>query len=199
MTMLKKIDRQECLDKFSTFPLREYDKKKDEEVFYYPNINSLYWLKLQADTEIQLKKKIAAELVSLYRELGIDRLTFLCDFNSTWITKNSKNRTDYKQLINAVKYLRDNKVTLKFNGGITVDIAHLKEFLEHFIILTRCDASFSYYHFINDDEDLIGYIHYDGEVRFDTLNNKANDRFLKAIKKTTFEDTGRENLKRSRY
>lgn len=46
--------------------------------------------------------------------------------------------------------------------------------------------------------DLIGYIHYDGEVRFDTLNNKANDQFLKAIKKTTFEDTGRENSKRSR-
>ena len=195
-TMLKKIPRQECLDKFSTFPLREYDKTKDDDVFSYPDINTLYWLKLQADTAIQLKKKIAIEIVNLYRELGIDKLTFLCDFNSTWITKNSKDRTDYKQLANAVKYLRENKVGLKFNGGITVDITHLREFLEHFYILTRCDASFSYYHFIDDNEDFIGYVHYDGEVRFDTLNTQANERFLKAIKKTTFEDTGRENSNR---
>lgn len=194
--MLNKSTRQECLDKFSTFPLREYDKKKNDEVFYYPDINAMYWLKLQADTAIQLKKNIASETVNLYRELGIDKLTFLCDFNSNWITKNSNDRTDYKQLTKAVEYLRDNKVGLKFNGSITVDIVHLRKFLEHLYILTRCDASFSYYHFIDDNEDFIGYIHYDGEVRFDTLNKQANERFLKAIKKTNFKDTGRKNSNR---
>lgn len=194
--MLKQTTRQECLDNFSTFPLREYDKKKGEEVYYCPNIHSLYWLKLQADTTFQLKRKIATEIVSLYKELEIDKLTFLCDFNSTWITKNSKDRNDYKQLTNAVKYLRNNKVSLKFNGSITVDIAHLREFFEHFFILTRCDASFSYYHFIDDSQDFIGYIHYDGEVRFDTLNQQADERFIRAIKKTNFEDTGREKATR---
>ena len=105
-----------------------------------------------------IEKNIATETVNLYRELGINKLTFLCDFNSNWITKNSKDRTDYKQLTKAVEYLRDNKVGQKFNGSITVDIAHLRKFLEHLYILTKCDASFSHYHFIDDNEDLIGYI-----------------------------------------
>lgn len=194
--MIKQIKRQECLEKFSTFPLREYDKKNDEEIFYYPDVNSLYWLKLQAETKIQLKKKLAKELVALYTELGVDKLTFLCDFNTTWITKKSKDRTDYKQLSDAVKYLRDNKVSLKFNGGITVGIVNLREFLEHFYVLTRCDSLFSYYHFIDDQQDFIGYVHYDGEVRFDTLNKQADERFLRAIKATNFKDTVREKADR---
>ena len=88
-----------------------------------------------------VEKNIATETVNLYRELEINKLTFLCDFNSNWITKNSKDRTDYKQLTKAVEYLRDNKVGQKFNGSITVDITHLRKFLEHLYILTRCDAS----------------------------------------------------------
>ncbi|RYF21773.1 MAG: hypothetical protein EOO42_09960 [Flavobacteriales bacterium] len=194
--MLKQTKRQECLNNFSTFPLREYDKKKDQEIFHYPDIHSFYWLKLQVDTEIQLKKKLANELVSLYTELGVDKLTFLCDFKSTWITRNSKDRTDYKQLSDAIKYLRDKKVSLKFNGGITVGVLNLREFLEHFYILTRCDGLFSYYHFIDDNQDFIGYVNYDGEIRIDIVNKKADERFIRAIRKTNFEDTGREKANR---
>lgn len=196
LNMLQKLDRQECLKKFSTFPLRDYDGEKDEEVFFYPKINSLYWLKLHANTKIQLKKKIAAQTTQLFKELGVDNLTFLCDYGSTWITKNSKNRNDYKQLSNAINYLRDNKVGLKFNGAIVLNISQLDEFLQHFFILTRCDASFSYYHFIDDEENYIGYIHWDGELRIDTLNENANKKFLTAIKRTNFEDTKREGANR---
>jgi hypothetical protein len=69
----------------------------------------------------------------------------------------------------------------------------LKTFFEHLYILTKCDASFSHYHFIDDNEQVIGYIHYDGEVRIDTLNKHADERFLHAIQKTAFEDAGRKN------
>lgn len=189
--MFKKIERQECLVKFSSFPLREYDKMKDDEVVYFPYIKYFYWINIEAKNKIQLKKKIALETVNLYRELGINRLTFLCDGNTSWITKNSKDRTDYKQLTKAIKYLRDNKIDSKFSGGIIVDIENLKEFIEHFYVLTMCDASFSYYHFIDDNEDFIGYIHYDGDVLIYTLSELANERFLNAIKKTNFKDTGR--------
>ncbi|MDX1937837.1 MAG: hypothetical protein SFU21_12015 [Flavihumibacter sp.] len=194
--MFKKISRQECLRKFSVFPLREWDKKKKEYVFYYPDIESFYRLKLHAATNIQLKKKIAAETVKLYKELGINELTFLCDYDTSWITKNSKHRTDYKQLVKAVKYLRDNKVSLKFNGGIVIEITYLREFLEHLYILTMCDPFFSYYHFLDDKENFIGYIHYDGELRIDTLNKRADEQFLKAIKKTTFKDAMQEQSNR---
>lgn len=189
--MLKKTSRQKCLEKFSTFPIRDFDKIINEDVIYYPEIYKLYWLKVQVGNKIQLKNKIAEEIVSLYRALNKERLTFLCDFNSSWITKNSKERNDIKEVVNAVQYLRDQKIGWRFNGSITVGIEDLKEFLKHFFVLTRFDGSFSYYHFVDDDQDIIGYIHYDGEVRFDTTNEEADAKFLNAVKFTSFENTGR--------
>ena len=112
--MLKKLTRQECLDRFTAFPLREYDRK-NEEVYYYPKIYSKYWLKLEAKTTIQFKKKLALEITEIYKELKVERLTFLCDYSSPWITKNSKNRTDYKELFDALNYLRNNNVGSRFN------------------------------------------------------------------------------------
>ena len=62
--------------------------------------------------------------------------------------------------------------------------------------MTRCDASFAYIHFMDKGQNLIGYIHYSGELRIDTLNKKTDNLFLKTIRETKFQDEQREGTNR---
>ena len=194
--MLTKIKRQDCLTQFPKFPQREYDKLKDEEVFSYPKIHSLYWLKLQSKSSRGLTKILATELTDLFKKLNIDRLIFLGDTKYPWISKLSAERTDYRPLTNALTYLTENKVGRQFNGAIEVDISELFVFIQHFYIMTMCDASFAYFHFMDKGQNLIGYIHYSGELRVDTLNKKTDNLFLKVIKTTKFQDEHRDGSNR---
>ena len=186
--MLTKIKRQHCLDKFPKFPQREYSKSIDEEIFFYPEIQSLYWLKLKSKSSNELTKILATEITSLFERLNIFKLVFLGDTKRTWISKLSAERDDYKPLINAISYLKENKIGRRFNGAIEVDISELFDFIQHFYIMTKCDGSLPYFHFMDKGQNLIGYIHYTGEVRIDTLNKKTNCLFLKTIKTTKFQD-----------
>ena len=194
--MLTKIKRQDCLDKFPKFPQREYDKSKDEEVFSYPKICSLYWLKLKSKSSRGLAKMLATEINGVFEKLNIDKLVFLGDTKYPWITKSSAERTDYKPLTNALTYLTENKIGKRFNGAIEVDISELLIFIQHFYIMTMCDASFGYFHFMDTGQNLIGYIHYSGELRIDTLNKKIDKLFLDTIRKTKFKDELREGSTR---
>lgn len=194
--MLTKIKRDECLTVFSKFPLREYDKTIDDEIVTYPNIHSLYWLKLDNTSSRHFANELAKQVTLLYEKLNIDRLVFLGDTKSSWISKRMAERKDYKPLINAVTYLTDNKIGRRFNGAIEIDFKEFKTFIKHFYIMTKCEAAFSYFHFLDKAQNLIGYIHYDGELRIDTLNKKTNDLFIKAIKETKFKDAFRNNSNR---
>lgn len=190
--MLQIIERQQCLERYPKFPLRHYDNLLDEEIFTDPRIVAQYWLKLEANTAIQLRKLLAKGIVKLYKGLGIERLIFLCDADTTWITRNSKTRTDLKQVVKAVEYLKNNKIDLRFNGGVIVEMSELNRFIEHFYVLTRTDALFSYYSFIDDCQSIIGYIHYDGEVKINPINENAKTKFLDIVQKTEFIDSHRK-------
>jgi hypothetical protein len=194
--MLQKIKRQQCLDSYPKFPLRHYDEFLDKEIFNYPNIVAHYWLRLEAKTAIQLKKLIASEIVKLYKGLGIERLIFLCDADTTWITRNSNKRTDLRQVVKAVEYLKNNKIGVRFNGGVIVEMSELNEFMEHFYVLTKTDALFSYYSFIDESQSIIGYIHYDGEVKINPITENAKTKFLGVVHKTEFIDANRKDTDR---
>ena len=56
--MVKKISRDICLIKYRKLPLFEFEKESDEEVRYYPKINSFYWLKLNKNSEKNIIKEI---------------------------------------------------------------------------------------------------------------------------------------------
>ena len=103
---------------------------------------------------------------------------------------------DYKPLNNALAYLTENEIGRRFNGAIEVDISELVAFIQHFYIITRCDASFAYFHFMDKEQNLIGYIHYSGELRIDTLNKKTDNLFLKTIRVTKFQDDHRQDSNR---
>ena len=194
--MLQKIKRRQCLESYPNFPQRHYDKSIDEDIFNYPDIVAHYWLRLEAKTAIQRKKSLAIEIVKLYKGLGIERLIFLCDADTTWITRNSNKRTDLKQVVKAVEYLKNNKIGIRFNGGVIVEMSELNEFLEHFYVLTWTDALFSYYSFIDESQSIIGYIHYDGEVKINPITENAKTKFLGVVHKTEFIDANRKDTDR---
>jgi hypothetical protein len=182
--MLEKITRDICLIKYRKFPLRDFEK--DEEISFYPKIYSHNWFKLEHKSNAGLIKMLSTELPKLYENLNVENLIFFGDYNRNWISKFTEERQDYKSLIDSVNYFKQQKISNRFNGAVKVKRAELNEFIKHFFVLTRYDGEFAYYHFLDEKESLLGFIHYSGEVRFDTLNQKMEKMFAEEIKKTKF-------------
>ena len=194
--MIKKLSRKKCIELYPSFPLREYNEESEDYEFEYPTTYANYWLSIESKTNIQHKKNLAVEVEKLYKELKVEKLIFLCDYKSTWITRNSRDRTDFKQLIKAVDYLKDNKIGLKFDGGLIVEMKEIKKFIEHFYILTMCDGLFAYYHFLDENQSILGYIHYDGELQLNPMNIKMDKKLKQAFKLTNLKDAERKNTNR---
>ena len=179
--MLIKIKRQDCLDKYPKFPLREYDFRKDEEEYYYPKVFKSYVLTLHSKSLKGHTKLLASELSNLTKKLNFTSLIFLGDNKNYWLTKLSLERNDYKLLVDALNYFLDNKVRKRFNGGLEVDNHALSTFIKHFYCLVRCDASLPYFHFMDKEQSFLGSICQYGNLHFDTLNKKADELLKKAL------------------
>ncbi len=190
--MIKKISRDICLIKYRKLPLCEYEKETDEQFCHHPEIHSSYWLKLQEGFE----KKLSSEIVSLTKKLNIDKLVFLGEMNKPWISRFTESRKDYKPLIKVIEYFKSHKIEKRFNGGVSVGNAELEKFIQNFYIITRCDGGFSDFNFIDENENYIFYIHYSGELKVLTLNEKSNELFLSKVNETKFVDSMRENTNR---
>ncbi|OYU78903.1 MAG: hypothetical protein CFE23_16480 [Flavobacterium sp. BFFFF1] len=165
-----------------------FDAEIDDHIFYYPKIHFHYWIKLPDNT-----KTLSSQLHKLYQYLNIEYLVFMCDYNRMWISKFTEQRNDSKKLTEAVNYFKSYKIGNRFNGGVKVEISQLEEFIKHVFTITVCDASFANYHFINEEQKILGFIHYSGEVRIDILDKNANEIFLNEISKTKFINVIREH------
>jgi hypothetical protein len=184
--MLVKIKRQDCLDKYPKFPLRQYDFVKDEEEYFYPRIFRSYVLTLDSKSLKGHTKLLASELSNLTKNLGLGSLIFLGDNKNYWMTKLSLGRNDYRVLEYAKQYFLDNKVDKNFNGALEVDNEELITFVKHFFCLVRCDASLPYFHFMDAGQNFVGSICQYGNLHFDTLNQKIDDQFIKALIESKF-------------
>jgi hypothetical protein len=182
--MIEKINRDICLIKYRKFPLREFEK--NDEISFYPKIYNHYWLTLEHNSEVQLIKILSSEITKLYRNLNVENLIFFGDYNRNWISKITEERKDYKPLIESVNFFKEQKITKRFNGAVKVNLEELEEFIKHFYVLTKCDGDFAYYHFLDDRENILGFIHYSGEVRFDVLTQKMEKVLLEELGKTKF-------------
>ena len=194
--MIKKITRDISIIKYRNFPLWEVDDETQNEFSHFPKIHSHYWVKLIDQDEERIAEKLTSELSKLYGLLGINQLIFLSAVNMPWIAEHIAEEDEYKPLIKAVSYFDRFKLTEKFNGAIKVDKSDFQEFFKHFIMLTKCDSGFFHNHFLNEKQDILGYVHYSGEVEFYTLNQGMNEQFLKKIKATDFVDAMRDDSNR---
>jgi hypothetical protein len=190
--IVEKISRSICLVKYRKLPLREYEKESDEYIDYYPKVKSVYWLKLEDDSE----KNVSKEITNLVKKLGIENLIFLGEMDKPWISKSTASRIDYKPLVETIEYFKSNKIEKKFNGGVKVGIEELKKFIFYFYTITKCDGGFFDFNFIDENQNLVFYIHYSGEIQIFTLNENSNKHFLNIVADTKFIDSMRENTNR---
>ena len=194
--MIKKITRDISIIKYRNFPLWEFDDETQTEFSHFPKIHSHYWVKLKDQVEERISANLTSELSKLYELLGINQLIFLSAHNMRWIANDMVEGNDYEPLSKAISYFDKNKLAGKFNGAIKVDKSDFKEFFKHFIVLSECDGGFFHNHFLNEKQDILGYVHYSGEVQIYTLNQEINERFLENIKTTDFVDAMREDSNR---
>ena len=190
---IKILERDFCIIKYRKLPLTFYIKEIDEDIFYYPEIESFYWIKL-ADFDNQRKdtsKKLISQIIKLVKILEFEKIIFLGEINKPWVSKITSKRKDYKPLIKSLEYFKENKIWGKFNGGVEVSVKNLKQFLPHYFMITRCDGGFFDFHFTDEKENIIFYIHYSGEIKIMTLNKKYNEKFKKAVKLLDFIDSSR--------
>jgi hypothetical protein len=186
--MPEKIHRPECLSKYPVFPLRHYDEDKDEEDFFYPEVISGQWMELTHQNDEALTLSLAKELADFIRSFNIESLVLLGDTEQTWISEQGLERKDYKPFSEAVRYFLMRKIDNNFNGGVLVSIGDLETFLIHFYTMVRCDASLPYFHFIDTDQQLLGTIHYSGQIRIDRFSEEASKLFETQILKTGFRN-----------
>lgn len=183
LTMLIKIKRQDCLDKYPKFPLRWYDETKEEVVHFYPFVHRSYILTLPSKSIKGHIKLLGSELTKMINALDFDSLIFLGDTNSAWLSQDN----DFRPVKEALHFLADNKVGKRFNGALQVDKTALPGFIKHLSWLSRCNAALPYFYFLDAGQNIIGTICQYGNLHIDMVN-KETDRIFKAIiTKTQFE------------
>lgn len=161
-------------------------------MYYYPQSSYTYWIKLEKLTN----RKLVQELIQLIRYIGLNELIVLNENNQPWISNFTRNRTDFQALKDAVQYFDEVKVGKKFNGALQIELDELEKFLHHFYCLTVYDGGFGYFNISDAKQDLLLFIHYDGEVKLTVLVPEKNEVVLKAIQSTSFIDAMREDSDR---
>ena len=181
---IKKINRDICLIKYRKLPLLEYEKETDSDVFYYPECNYIYWIKIEKDSAKELIKEFL-KLIDLFK---FKKFIFLGSINKPWISKLTSKRKNYKPLIKSLEYFSDLKIDKKFNGGVEVGRENLKKFLKNFYTITEADGGFFDYYFTDIDQSILFYLHYSGEFKILPLSEEINTKYLNVVKKTNFID-----------
>jgi hypothetical protein len=164
--MLIKIKRQDCLDRYQTFPWRSYNSQKDEEVFFYPKVYKSCILTLPSKSFKGHAKALGTEVTKLAEALHTDTLLFLGDTETPWLYQDN----DYKPVKEAQAYLIASKVGKRFNGALQVNTAELPTFIKHLAWLTRCNAALPCFYFIDERQTIVGSICQYGNLHLDTLN-----------------------------
>jgi len=181
--MLIKINRQSCLNKYSTFPLSSYNYTKEEEEFFYPEVFKSYVLTLLSRSFKGHTKLLGSELKKLTEEIGYDSLIFLGDSKLPWLYQDN----EYKPAKEARQYLINNKLGKRFNGALQVNNSELLTFTKHLSWLTRCNATLPYIYFIDKGQNIIGNICKYGNLHLDTLNEKTDKLIRIVIGKSQFK------------
>ena len=186
--MLTKIKRQDCLDQYQTFPLRSYNYDEDEEEFFYPKVYKSYILTLPSKSFNGHVNALGKELARLTKAFHIDALVFLGDTETPWLYQDN----EYKPVKEAQEYLIAKKIGKRFNGALRVDTSELPTFTKHLSWLIRCNAALPYFHFIDEQQRVVGSICQYGNLHLDTLNEQV-DKTLKLFVENSQLEYGDKN------
>ncbi len=82
--------------------------------------------------------------------------------------------------------LDNNEVGKRFDGGLKVSLEELPTFINHLFWLVRCNAALPIFHFIDDQENIVGSLCQHGNVHISTFSASAEGLFGDALSKTEF-------------
>ncbi len=184
--MLTRIKREEAIADYPIFPLRHYDRKKDDYVFTWPKTFANYIFALPSKTFKGHQKLLGSEIVKLAKEQGCPHLIFLGDMDVPWL----KRLNSWDSFQAALQYLVELKVPKRFDGALQVDIKELPAFIKNLSWLVRTNGVFSYVHFTDPDQNFVGSICKHGDLHVSTKNKRADKKFTEAVSGTSFESQG---------
>jgi hypothetical protein len=180
--MLTKIRRQDCLEKYQNFPLRCYNEEKDEVESSSPKTYKSYILTLPSKSFKGHIKLLGSELTNLTERLSSNTLLFLGDTELPWLNQDN----EYKPAKEAREYFISHKVGKRFNGGLRVGIAELPIFTKHLCWLTRCNAALPYFHFIDEDQNILGQICQYENLHLYLLNPNMSKQIERLLENSKF-------------
>ena len=176
--MLTKISRKNCLKKIPWMPHTSLNRNK----IYFPKTYGNYTLTVDVKFIRDYINTFSKEFEKLVQILELGPLIFIGDNGLPWLYQ----KHDYSKVKSVIAYLKQNKITKKFNGGLLVNKEELAEFTTHLFWLTRCCAALPYFHFADKHENVCGYICKFGNVHLYTINKGFNRKISAALKSSAF-------------
>ncbi|MES2647075.1 MAG: hypothetical protein V4717_09390 [Bacteroidota bacterium] len=176
--MLQKIKRVDALARYPKFPVTDIEKN----AWYFPEVYASYRLTVASDKGPTMAKDIAANLTLLVANMSYDSLLFMSDLKFPLYRKPSALPSDIK----AVSYLQANNIGPRFTGAIKVELPLLKEFTRNLYWMVRTNTASGAIHFLDEEQNILGSIHYHGEVLLASLTRETHVKLLSAFKKTAF-------------
>lgn len=180
---MTKLNRQEAIDKYSSFPLQEYNPKTEEIEYFAPKTFAGYILTLPAKTFKGRASLLGIETKKLITKLAFGKLIFLGDTDAPWL----KRRHNFKHAKEGLEYLASKKIGKKFNGALQVGRMELPEFIKHLAWLARTNAVISYVHFMDDEQTILGSVCQYGNIHIYAANERSDKQLKEAVSKTKFE------------
>jgi hypothetical protein len=127
-------------------------------------------------------------LDKLFRLVEIENLIFLGEYKRAWRYQENP----YPPVQDALAYLKECKVSKKFDGALDVPISEWPIFFKHLFWLIRCNAALPTFHFMDARQTLLGSVCQYSNVHLNTLTIKAEGKLLQILGETDFVDCNEE-------
>ncbi len=169
--MLLKINRANCLKRYPLLPWSKYQGNKP----FFPAVHRQYVLTLQSKTARGHSKNLSAALQVLMQKMQVEKFIFLGDITTPWLFR--QNEFDYKPVAEAFAYLKNNKISSKFNGGLMVNTNNIATFMQHLFWLVRCNGIVQQVYAVDENQHMLFNICQYGNIHFYVMNEASDTEF----------------------
>jgi hypothetical protein len=188
--MLKKINRQECLDQYSQLAHFEDEDVLDEDGgFFYPKVFSSYNLTHKSKSFKAHVNTLATEITNLMKQLGFSTLLFLPNSNTPWLETLDKSEPS----LAAALFFAEHKISNTFSGGLMLSDKFFAVFFKHLLWMIRCNEAFPIIHFTDQRQQIMACICSYGSLHLDVLNPELDPVFRSKIEHSKLEMIGLES------
>jgi hypothetical protein len=181
--LLTKISRHTAIKNYPALPLIQYNEKKDDYDFHYPDVFANYILSFPSKSFKSHAKFLGSEITTLNIEAASEGLIFLGDNDTPWLYRDHI----YAPAKRGLKYLAENNIGKQFNGAIQVGMDETQTFIEHLAWLVRCNAVLPTIYFTDPGQSMIGNLCQYGNLHISTRSTDHDEKFQSILSKSRFE------------